>query len=791
MRTFKRVLAAVISLAMMLSLISIMPAMAETEEVLDKFEEIRKETNLISNPGLEDADISETVIEGEGEEAVEKVVTYYSERFRSGATEFERSSKESYNGDYSILSKKRAGGGDYTIAWATAIRKDATYIASVMALGTVANKTHWDASAGKNETWGSKFILTPAANDYQGANNQSGITPAANVQNENVSKIDYTMTAAASSDTEAEKASKDDWKRFHTTFTVDSAYPDVAAVGVGMNIQFQGTGLTTEEQKYLELYTDDYYLAELMVADIECTTPETINVPAAGTVTVDLEAIAYNQLGNTTGLEDSEFVWEIPATTAGAYVNGNQLIVSDAAKEGSLKVNVTCVPKFKGAETQDEKYTKYRSETFTFNVEKTSEADYFENIRKSTNKLVAEKAGVENDTLWETYDYATANWQRAQTYEISTNQAYNGEQSLLTKRPENGYINESHFPHTGVTKNKAMVASAMVLGTQANEAACEEDPEAGLSMRMGFYNTSYFNLIPYTKKIDEVDVVFGESSGNKVLLNTMLDVDAAEKASKDKWQMVHAYCVYPDDSRMPTMYYTGAGVMATGKNIEFYSDDYYFGELIVAAVKGTAPHEVFISDEETTIELTAEAYNQLGTTDYFGENTTYTWDAVALPDGVELQDNVLTISPEAKAGKAVISVTVDPEFEGADAQTDEQKAGRTNTIMIDINDVLGFEFDETDDSVTASAYIVNTTADDINANVFSVLYEINGTAKKAVAVSARELSAPATSGEAEKVSVDFDTFEFEAGKTYQISCFMWNVEENRYKPMISSVSINR
>lgn len=363
---------------------------------------------------------------------------------------------------------------------------------------------------------------------------------------------------------------------------------------------------------------------------------------------------------------------------------------------------VFCVP-FVMAEDDVETVTVNPDGTVTVNPDE----DFLVELRSSTNKYSAANAGVELDKLWDYYQYFTPKDHRSNTYEISGSQVYNGSKSLLIKRPSGTvYGNESHFPSAGITREKTMVASAMVLGTEANTEACISDPNISASMKLGYYVTEYYNTLPNGN--------LGQSSGNKVMLRDMLEAPASSVSdapvSKEKWKMVHAYGVFPSAAQAATMWYNGAGVVIDGKNVELFVDDLYLGELVVAKVYNTTPETIYIPSERfKTVPLTACAVNQLGNSEYFGEDSTYTWEAVELPSGVTLEDNNLVLSRIATPGEAKLKVTFNPSFKGADGQTASQKKGRTAEVKLNIEIDPNVSRDPVVEEVTYSGEIKDGT----------------------------------------------------------------------------------
>lgn len=771
MTTLKRMFAGLVSLIMVFSLFSVMPVMAtgeetetETIEFADIFEQIRKETNIVTNGDLEAEIFNYSAAAKQGN---------YCLRWNNGTQSptYALSKKESYSGGQSLFAAS-TGGYDHAVALTPMPKKGTTYIASVMALGTVANLPHWNYNTLKADvTYQPKFALTI---EGRAGGAIKDTTPGQIILGDctyTASGTAYFTTntlasAVAYDDTEGAKSAASEWKRMYSTIEV---IDNIDTLGVGVYMALQNAGLADHpEATYVELYTDDYYIGELMVADVECTTPTTINVSKLGTTEVELKATAYNQIENTVGLTDAEYIWELLTPMEGVKIEDNKLLVADDVKTGDIKVRVTAVPKFFGADGQSEKITKYRSKDITFTVN-----DYFRTLRNSKNMIPKQKNSDLKDTFTGISGWTDLAAEIYNDCEISTKQAYTGQDSILIKSKNYSHTKIPHIG-SGFDREKTYVASAMVLGTQANSTVCEANPNSSVKMQMAKFVTGGMNPLKNDGKE-------GFSGGNSVLLNTMLEAPATstngEVVSKDKWKMVHAYGVY--SSSINPLWGIGAGVQVPN-NAEVYTDDYYFGELIVAKVKGTT-EKAYITSEENTVELTAETYNQLGTTDYFGENTTYAWNAESLPEGVQLVDGKLVIAPTAKEGQAVLTVTVTPDFMGAEAQTAEQKAYRTATVTVDIVDQARFTFAEADGKITATAVAGEL---DKNAKIYCAIYKVEKeaeTEKEILKLMDVEIKDLVPGGEnVAFTAIDKPDYE------YVIKCFM--IDINKLEAVIPAAS---
>ncbi|MBR1969287.1 MAG: S-layer homology domain-containing protein [Clostridia bacterium] len=707
MKNSKRLISIILSLAMVMQVMIFAPfAMAEEEEAqISVFEQIRNETNLVANSSFEDKfDI--------GKES-EETLNFYDYRFKNGNNpSYRAETKEAYSGEKSLFFS-HTGGNDFLTAYVNVTGSNTTFITSLMALGTVANKPHWVGNSLANGQWEPRFALSLCATN-------SGV----DVSEDKAVKGDTSKTAtgtayfpinllysaAANSDAQGAKAEKSEWKRMYSTIEVKST--DVQVIGVGVAISMQNSTVANPETgKYLELYTDDYYIGELMIADVNYTGETEVTVPANGNATVELSAEAFNQIENKAGIENTEFTYELVGEPAGASITDDVLTLTNEAEEGTIQIKITAIPDFHGADTQGEEITKYRTKIVDIAVAKApaiddggngdddedddiiddvvdEDAAYFESIRNATNRCGSgnmESKDLGDTEPWEDYFYFSPSTQRSNTYAITDKQVYNGSKSFLT-HAKNSYTNESHFPGFSILKGKTLVASAMVLGTKANAEAVALKPDAQIALKFGYYVASGY----FYRFEDFITSGFFEKK-NPVLLSEMLDAPASteenqQAASKNMWKMVHSAGFYPSEYVAPLGPWAySVGVVSTGKDVEYYVDDYYVGELIVAKVKNSTPETIYLPIErEKTVELTAEAYNQLGTNDYFGDDSTYTWEAVSLPEGVTLEDGKLKVLRTATPGEAKLKVTFNPTFKGAAEQTAEQKATRTANVTLKI-----------------------------------------------------------------------------------------------------------
>ncbi|MBR1969289.1 MAG: hypothetical protein IKA17_02925 [Clostridia bacterium] len=793
----KKLLALLTALTLALSLIAVAPVMATGEEgeaELTVYETIRKATNKINNGDFEADDF-----------VTDKTNYNFGYRYDMGANPMEVSisTKESYSGNKSLLVSKKSGNGNY-VAGYDGGRRGATYIFSAMILGTEANRNHVTGNTlASDATYSPRFsvYINAIKDGGAGVNDVNEFEVGATKKNETYINVVDFLTAAASNDEDGEKSSRENWKRVYNTFEFKETSQEVQvfAVGVGSSLQTYGyDSAANPDKNYVEFYSDDYYFGELMVADIKLENEKTINVPSGGSVTVELDAQAYNQIENTAGLEDAEYTYELVGDSAGAYIIDNKLTVTNSAQAGNLTVKVTAEPKFKGADTQEEAGVdvSYRTKEFNLTVVKGADADLYASLRSTSNILsgVNTTTGLENFEVGYSLGSTTSGtkqdnfkffdgWKKVNTNTVSDKQAYSGSKSNFVTAPEGSYSGEAFAMTGSVKKGTTLVSSAMVLGTAANTAAVEANPDASVGMKIGYYVTGYM------WSFGDSNAKTSTQRNSTVLLNTMLDAPASTeenqpKADASDWKMVHATGYWPADLTLSTgPWYFGTGVYTTGVDVEYYVDDYYLGELVVAKVESATDTLAKIGEVDE-IDLKATAYNQLGNTEYFDGETasTYTWsiaEGTTLPAGVTLdsENNKLIIAEDAEAGKAILNVTFNPTFIGASNQTDPNVlARRTTTVVIDIVENPGFKFTEAEGSITATAVVGTLDAD---AKAYCALYKVlEGGAKKLMGVEAKDVVAGGENVEFTAITApDYN---------YEIKCFMW-YENNPMKNVINAV----
>ena len=272
--------------------------------------------------------------------------------------------------------------------------------------------------------------------------------------------------------------------------------------------------------------------------------------------------------------------------------------------------------------------------------------------------------------------------------ERSNNQAYNGDWSLLVKSPSEAltYVIAEGQGMWGT--NKTYVSSVMVLGTEANASLIESE-----TSREDTYKTK---LQAKTASASSTSAI--KAKGNNSVWIKDISVAPAStsatpddpKIGKESWGMVYSCAEIGggDLWSLGTAIYDEHGLSGIA---EFYADDFYYGELIVANMDVTADKtEVTVPESgNATVALTATAYNQLGNTEFLAlnESAPYTYEILSAPSGVTVSnDGVITVSEYTKVGisgaEVKVKVTANPTFLGADTQTDAQKEPRVKTVTI-------------------------------------------------------------------------------------------------------------
>lgn len=730
-KTLKRTLASILAVMMLATLYVAMPIAAE-ELQTDTFAEIREKTNLVLFGGANFEEDDTSVLGG---------------WTMAGAASIEVSSDQAYEGESSALHKYSAT-GDYYYRQIPGCEPEKTYLATAMILGTEKNSTVTDNAL--NTQWSKRFQMNLV--------NSSTVTKLSDYRM--FPQVLDMVTASASDSATQVKADKSEWKRTSAIFETNATSP----ANVWIAVQPFTAGV--------EFYSDDYYCGELMVAEVEASAEEdTIAVPSSGITEVNLSATALNQIGTTDGLTGTTYTWKINGNVPGVTVEDSILKVASSARPGEVSLTVTANPTFTGADNQNDYYKGLRSADITVNITALAEEEKLDAYRKANNLLTGLNPGAEDESISQWQKHFNSN--DTLTIERSGNQSYEGDYSVLIKQGKNGDFYGYHYPK-GLPTNKTYIASAMVLGTEANTEAVNSDPYPNLEQYRNNFHINMATLANGTAPT--FSNTYGQSEKNWVAMSSMIDASASSavnqvKADKDDWQRLDNIIVINDK----TPYYVriGAAVSLNGAhNVEFYADDYYLGELVVADVRNTTEESVVEIPESgnSTLELSAVALNQLGNTKYLG-NVTYEWNILSAPDGVEIAENTLTVPAGTKRGTAVITVTATPDFVGSETQTDSQKALRTKTIFIDIAAETQLDYTASASKVTPVAYI-NALGGEVDSVVYSALYKNDNGSLKLMNIVSKEINVSA--GKIAEVNLPELTIP---SYDYKIKSFMWKNDD--------------
>lgn len=652
----------------------------ETDNLEYKLQAIRNETNLLANGNLEE-EFSVANYPTTGGYSLKYA------NYSATAIGYEISDEKYYSEGKSLFQSKTNGGDERVIATAN-VRKGATYIASVMALGSEANADHWNNNTLKNNaTYQPKIALKiePLAITDGTATWVNSDVEMADVKNVSIFPAGDFITGT-------------EWKRLHNTVIVKDSAASITALGVSVNVGLQCSG-QNPDYNYMELYTDDYYLGELMVADIQTPAIAEIPKPVLGGAaeTVELTASAVNQIGTTDGLEDAEFYWSLTAgEVEGVSIEDNVLTVTDEAQGGELSLTVECVPSFTGADDQSEAITRYRTKEVIVTIKELTEEEKKAAFLKSTN--LVDNGDVEIDMVFDSNSNVAAGaagqWMVKEndaeveiTAEQSTNQAYSGTKSVLVKKGGTKSQWGMFSPVILKSKMKAnttYIANLKILGTQknANEGwATVQHKDTQWENKLNFLayadTFSWAFTSPHVYRVKELaDAPYSNAA------------DQGAPLDKSYWKDLTA--TIKTEGSLKSVY--GFGIGTLDYNQEFYTDDYYMGELVVYNVENkTSMSSVQIptGSENAELELKAEAYNQLG--NQIGlEGSNFEW-VIADEDayGVSIEDGKLIVTNNANVRALNLTATCVPTFLGADTQTEAQKARRTITVPIELTAAPG------------------------------------------------------------------------------------------------------
>ncbi len=127
-----------------------------------------------------------------------------------------------------------------------------------------------------------------------------------------------------------------------------------------------------------DTYIDNMYLGELLISDLQYKGKSEINIPKSNEADnyMYLTAVPYNQLGTTAGfysaeevganLENYKVTWEMEWNYPGVSLEGNKLLVTNAASQGKIDLKAICTPLYPGAK-QSEFVKRFRVDLIAHN----------------------------------------------------------------------------------------------------------------------------------------------------------------------------------------------------------------------------------------------------------------------------------------------------------------------------------------------------------------------------------------------------------------------------------------
>ena len=728
-KTFKKILALLTTLTMALSLFAVAPVLATEGDITPvALAELRKNTNLIpSNANFDEAQ-GEGALAGWGlgdeETTIQATIT----------------NEKSYSGNYSLRLDNKSAANAYYTRKLTGFKPSTAYIISLMALGIEANNSQIQYE-------GTQYENTAYAYYY---NDPSGSVT-------NAKKDLFSFRPMAS-----------DWTNLWSTFTTSASVNKDTVIGPAF----------FAEAKDVVFYTDDYYIGELMVAGLKNNTASSsVAIPESGTAELTLSVEAINQLGTNAGLDGTTYSYSLLYPVDGVSINNNKLTVSSDAQAGTISVVAKANPTFAGASAQSDEIKARRRKVIDITLTQATVAttDIYEEVRENTNLFKkAIYVSASNAYGLEAENSLSAFKKKGSAADLSAerskNQAYNGEWSLLVKSPSEALdyvITEGQ----GMWKsNKTYVSSFMVLGTEANASLIESEKN-----REDAYKTK---LQAKTASWSYKSNIVTAKGNNSVWIKDISVAPASTsptpnspKIEKEKWAMVYGCAEIGDDTGIQ-LYEFGTGIYdehGVSGIAEFYADDFYYGELIVANVdvQPSATNVAVPENGNATVTLTATAYNQLGNTEYLAlnESAPYTYEILTGPAGVSVDNaGVITVPAGTEAGKVNVKVTANPTFLGADTQTADQKASRVKTVTISVEAPTVFTFSVSSGKVTPTATIEALGSD---AKVSCALYKVleNGT-KKLMGINSAVLAAGQTRVSLNEITIP-TTYD------YELKCFMW------------------
>ena len=368
----KKLLSAVLSLALTLQADAFLLSVNAYEEA-----------NLFANGSVEDA-----ILETNGDITSGKVGNFEAYGADNSVINVEQTTAQAYSGDKSVLIKKLGSNSWaqlYAYKGASSFKANTTYIANIKILGTEKNANEgWETVVNKGSADEQKvrpFLIKNYDLPFEGYTMHNTYS---------LNELDDAPYANAENQT---KLGKEAWKDLTMTFTTGDT---LALYGIGLGFLHYNS----------EIYADDFYMGELIVADVDVqntTSQNPVVIPVDNeSAQLELSAKALNQLGTEAGLQESTFTWEITDENKdGVSIKDGKLIITNEANVRTLNLKVTANPTFTGSDTQTESQKEGRSKIVQIELEASPEAS-----RKPKAKEIKFEGVVEDgETLTLSYKY--------------------------------------------------------------------------------------------------------------------------------------------------------------------------------------------------------------------------------------------------------------------------------------------------------------------------------------------------------------------------------------------------
>lgn len=464
------------------------------------------------------------------------------------------------------------------------------------------------------------------------------------------------------------------------------------------------------------MVVDDYYLGELVIADIEIVDEEgsiitSVMLPEEGTNSVQLSARAFNQYGNGAGLENETVSeWNLIGSPTGVSLSDSGLLTVDAtaAENPELYVEAVIEPGFAGSvQTKVKAITKIifgnpaDSQLSSITINGESLAGFMPTIKNYTVKLPY-MYNPENQTAPVPVVEAAAKNEDAEVT-ISDIDAADGGVVNITVETADGIsstyiinfevIGKNLYTNGGfengttdwkisagtmeiTTDNPAEGSQALLVSGASPDRQWYGDVvlDAGKKYiassmaRMAMADTTYecSNFFDRFSGAIQYYTITGEQKGSGLITLT------------EEWQSTLAV-LKSDSSYTVKNYFSN-----WGQEPDMVVDAYYIGELIISDILYTGKTEVQIpeaNESNASIELTAKMFNQFNNGAGL-EDEEIIWELKENYPGVSISNGVLAVTSLAHQGEICVVAKCNVNPSGAQGEYKEE-------IVIQLNSKNG------------------------------------------------------------------------------------------------------